>query len=99
MAYSRDDYLDLFAETEWGAVSARFEMVDDLPDSGLIANVNVVPFVGELCLILRLASGEWEVPGGTLEPGETYLDGARRELLEEAGARLISFYPFGGWRC
>jgi hypothetical protein len=66
MAYSRDDYPGLFAETKWGPITARFEMVDGLPDSSLIANVNVVPFVGELCLVVRLASGEWEVPGGTL---------------------------------
>lgn len=30
----------------------------------------------------------WCTPGGALEPGESYEDGARRELLEETGLDL-----------
>jgi len=29
----------------------------------------------------------WEIPAGTAEPGETHLEGARRELAEETGFR------------
>ena len=50
-------------------------------------------------MVLRLQTGEWEVPGGTLEPGESYSDAISRELIEEAGARLITFEPFGAWHC
>lgn len=33
-------------------------------------------------------AGHWLFPGGTLEPGETPLDGARREAREESGCEL-----------
>ena len=70
-----------------------------MPSLDLISNVNLVPFKGDRWLILRLQTGEWEVPGGTLEPGETYSDTISRELIEEAGVRLITFELLGAWHC
>ncbi len=32
--------------------------------------------------------GEWSIPGGTLELGETLLEGVRRELAEETGLEV-----------
>jgi ADP-ribose pyrophosphatase len=61
---------------------------------------------GEVILIRnrRFAVGEvlWEVPAGTLEPGEPPLNAAGRELLEETGylakklRPLCTFYPSPG---
>ncbi len=35
----------------------------------------------------------WEVPAGKLDPGETPLEGARRELEEEVGLRAAHLEP------
>ncbi len=83
----------------WGPTRARFVLLEEAPPDDLIANVNIVPRAGDDWVILRLRDGSWEMPGGTLEPGETYLDTVRRELREEAGAELVSFRLFGAWHC
>ncbi|MFO7320128.1 MAG: NUDIX domain-containing protein [Chloroflexota bacterium] len=88
----------LFADTRWGAVSARFEL-NTLPPDELISNVNLVPYIGDRWVVIRTNEGRYEVPGGTREAGETYLDTLCRELMEEAGAELVSFKPLGAWLC
>jgi 8-oxo-dGTP diphosphatase len=95
------DFPHLFKEELWpgGPLQVRFELRETPPLANLIANVNIVSRVGDTWLIIKLADGSWEIPGGTLEPGESYFGAARRELLEEAGARLVSFRLFGAWHC
>lgn len=94
-------YPHLFKETlwPWGPTRAGFIRVEQIPPIELIANINIVPRVGDAWAILRLADGEWDVPGGTLEPGESYMDAIQRELMEEAGAQLISHQLLGAWSC
>lgn len=65
----------------------------------LVAGVRVITFVGERCLLIRYADGDLAPPGGTLEPGEHWVNAALREAREEAGATLLGLHPFGSFRC
>ncbi|WP_308635532.1 NUDIX hydrolase [Paenibacillus silvisoli] len=89
-------YPNLTQPHKWGSITSTFEA--SIPPEPLIGNVNMVPFIGGKCVLIRLDNGKWEMPGGTLEPNEHYLSAIRRELMEEAGARLVSpFTAFGAW--
>jgi 8-oxo-dGTP diphosphatase len=51
---------------------------------------------GRWLLIRRADTGEWALPGGTLEWGETLTHAAERELREESGARLLGPLQLSG---
>lgn len=95
------NYPHLFRETTWlpGPIQVKFVLSENLPPVHQISNVNVIPHIQKKWITIRLKDRTWEIPGGTLEPGEDYLCAARRELLEEVGAKLISFRLIGAWHC
>lgn len=41
-----------------------------------------------ILLIRRSDSGRWAVPGGYMEPGESFTEACAREVLEETGANV-----------
>lgn len=43
---------------------------------------------GRVLLVRRADSGNWEPPGGRVDPGETAVDAVRREVLEESGVTV-----------
>ena len=65
--------------------------------------VAIVPLLSprEVVLIkqFRYSAGKtlWEIPAGTLEPGETPTACAERELTEETGYRAGKIVPMGGF--
>ena len=66
----------------------------------LAASVYIIPFLPDgLCLMTRRANGAWVLPGGTMEPEETWEAAAHRELVEETGCRPLSLNPIGMYKC
>ena len=69
---------------------ARIDYLDDAnapkPNS-LVPSANVIVDDGRdhLLLIQRSDNGNWALPGGAMDLGETIVDAAVREVLEETG--------------
>lgn len=71
----------------WGIVKEVARHLIRRPVVGLVAVARDPQ--GRVVLIRRGDTGEWCLPGGTLEWGETLRELLPRELLEEAGVDLL----------
>jgi 8-oxo-dGTP diphosphatase len=63
----------------------------EYPEQPIVGVGGVVIFEDRALLIRRGAEplkGEWSIPGGTLEVGETLAEGVRRELREETSLEV-----------
>ncbi len=63
----------------------------EFPDQPIVGLGGVVIADGRAVLIRRGSEplkGEWSIPGGTLEVGETLVEGVQRELREETGLEV-----------
>ena len=66
-------------------------MAREYPDRPVVGVGGVVIESGRALLIKRGSEpllGQWSIPGGTLEIGETLQQGVARELLEETGLEV-----------
>ncbi|MFX3647855.1 MAG: NUDIX hydrolase [Paenibacillus sp.] len=88
----------LSTSIHWGIIEAEFRL-NEIVDETLVSNISIIPFVGDQCVVFQLDNGDWELPGGTLEAGEPYMDGLKRELMEELGAEMRSYQIFGQFHC
>lgn len=95
---NEQNYPALSKPMEWGAVTSIFALTESF-DETKVSNVSIVPAVGDKYVIMQIVNGGWELPGGTLNAGENYLDALKREVMEELGAELVSYHIFGQFRC
>ena len=62
------------------------------PEAPMVG-VGAVVLKGDMVLLVRRgkepAYGEWSLPGGLVELGETLEEALRREILEETGVRIV----------
>lgn len=66
-------------------------MVREYPDRPVVGVGGVIVDHGRAVLIRRGTEpllGQWSIPGGSLEIGETLQEGVTRELLEETGLEV-----------
>jgi ADP-ribose pyrophosphatase YjhB (NUDIX family) len=74
----------------WSTVAERIDYLDDpnAPEANSLvpsANVIVVNDRGEILMIRRTDNGNWAVPGGGMDLGESITDAAVRETREDTG--------------
>ncbi len=75
---------------KWTAMATRIDYFDDpaAPSANsMVPSVNVVVTddAGRILLIRRTDNGNWAVPGGAIDLGESMIDAAVRETREETG--------------
>ncbi|MBI5552983.1 MAG: NUDIX hydrolase [Desulfobacterales bacterium] len=66
------------------------------PDQPLLAVGAVVIHDGRVLLVRRLrppGAGQWAIPGGKVDLGETLAQAAEREILEETGLTIAAGEP------
>lgn len=76
--------------TKWTAMATRIDYFDDPAApaaNSMVPSVNVVVAdnAGRILLIRRTDNGNWAVPGGAIDLGESMSDAAVRETHEETG--------------
>jgi mutator protein MutT len=62
--------------------------VADTPKHSVAVVGVVIREDGRVLVVQRRDNGRWEAPGGVLELGETFEEGVRREVFEEAGVTV-----------
>jgi isoleucyl-tRNA synthetase len=72
---------DSYQDVQDPAITVKFPIQEVKKWTGVI----IQDEEGKLLMIRNIKDGLWRLPGGNIEPGESYHAGAARELLEETG--------------
>jgi 8-oxo-dGTP diphosphatase len=93
---------DLVTDAEGNALTGFLPCAREspTPPTPLPASLVVLRCGASLLLVFDNWRGQWELPGGGIDPGETPREAAVRELLEESGqeAEDLSFAGYARFR-
>lgn len=98
-------YSLLVTDTDDPAMRFTSVMNSVTPRKRLIAHTLLLDAAGRVALCETSFKPDWELPGGIVEPGESPLDGCRREVVEELGIDVVLdrvlvldwLKPYLGW--
>jgi len=71
------------------------KLTGHIPIVAATASVIILNSENSILLQLRTDDGNWGIPGGFVEPGETVEETARREVFEETGLEVDKMELFG----
>ena len=74
-------------------LEVKLHDLNSVPDNELTRVVLVSKYKDKWVYAKHKERQTWEIPGGHIEEGETWLDAAKRELYEETGATEVEFEP------
>lgn len=69
-------------------ISLFKEFINKRPKKDSNLSAKTIAFYRGKILLLKNKDNTFEVPGGHVEKGESYLDGAKREFFEETGIKI-----------
>lgn len=74
-------------------LKVNFHELGTIKDKDLIFAVIIVRYNNKLIFVKHKQRNTWEIPGGHREDGETIENCAKRELVEETGAKDFNLIP------
>lgn len=74
-------------------LEVKLHDLKSVPDNKLTRVVLVSKYKDKWVYAKHKERQTWEIPGGHIEEGESWMDAARRELYEEVGATDVEITP------
>lgn len=93
----------LVSYVKWGRQSLDFDVAsyfsDEIPPTDLVTSVRGIVLLDDSVVVMENEDGLHFMPGGRIEPDESFIDALGREIREECGltvdsAQLLGFLHF-----